>query len=260
MIDIHSHILPGVDDGAWDFDDSVAMVRSAAADGCAAMLATPHLRHERWWNSDQADLDRRFAELRRRVSETGETIELYFGGEVAVGSESFEEMLEGPGSGLPSLAGSRYLLVELDWRGLAGPPPDELVHELLVAGWWPIIAHPERVPWLMNDPALVTALATQGALFQITAGSLTGDLGRSAQRASVDLLDQDRVQFVASDAHDLNRRPPGLARARTLVAETWGEERARDLFEIHPRAVLDDRPLGPAADDRRFPTGLRVEA
>lgn len=241
MVDMHCHVLFGIDDGARSLEEGVAMAQRAAADGCRAMIATPHIRHERWWNDDRADLERRLEQLRQAL---GGTIELYPGGEIACHEASFEEILEGPEAGLlPSLAGSRHILLELDWQGAAGPGPEELTYEATFVGWRPILAHPERVPWLMDDLGQLATLAENGVAFQITAGSLTGDLGTAAQRAAHLLVERGWAHFVASDAHDLVRRPPGLETAARWVAERWGDAVARTLFVDNPRAVLEDRPL-----------------
>lgn len=252
MVDVHCHILFGVDDGARSLEEGVAMARRAAADGCRAMIATPHIRHERWWNSDSAELGRRLDQLRAAL---GDEIDLHTGGEIACHGASFEEMLEGPEAGLvPSLAGSRYLLLELDWQGVADPAPEELTHEVAFVGWRPILAHPERVPWLMDDLGLLATLVRGGVALQITAGSLLGTLGPSAQQAAHLLLDRGWVHFVASDAHDLERRPPGLRAAAQTVEERWGRDTAQALFVDNPRAVLEDRPLPRDAQSSPLPT------
>jgi protein-tyrosine phosphatase len=240
MIDLHCHILPGVDDGPGERAESLALCRRAAADGCTAMVATPHLRHRRWWNDDRVALELALEDLRRELE--GE-IELFSGGEIALHGESYEEMLESlPGGSLLPLAGSHYLLLELDWRGL-GPDPAEVVYEMRLKGYHSIIAHPERVDWLMEHPSLLDDLEGEGALFQVTAASVTGELGRVPQRAAQQLFEAGRVHFVASDAHGVERRPPGLAAARRTVLETWGAEAAHALFQGNPAAVLADRPL-----------------
>ena len=240
MIDLHCHILPGVDDGAQSLDEAVAMCRLAARDGCTGMVATPHQRRGEWWNADRAALAALADELQSAV---GASFRVYLGGEVHVDSSLLAEVEKLPADGgiLP-LAGSRYLLIELDSLGT----PTEtihLVHELVVAGWRPIIAHPEFIPWLAPDPELLARLIALGATAQVTAMSATGDFGRRPQSDVFTLLDAGLVHFVASDSHGVRRRPPGLGRAHRLVAGRWGEETARRLFVDNPRAVVEDRPL-----------------
>ncbi|HEV2853254.1 MAG TPA: CpsB/CapC family capsule biosynthesis tyrosine phosphatase [Thermoanaerobaculia bacterium] len=240
MIDLHCHLLPGVDDGPRSFEESVLMCRLAADDGCEAMVATPHQRRGEWWNADRELLAALVDELQGKVPPG---FRVYLGGEVHVDSGLLPEIEKLPaGGGVLPLAGSRYLLIEFDSNGT----PVEaihLVHELVVAGWRPILAHPEFIPWLAADPGLVARLVSLGALTQVTAMSVTGDFGRRPQADSHALLGAGLVHFVASDSHGVRRRPPGLRRARHLIMERWGEETARRLTVDNPRAVVEDRPL-----------------
>ncbi|HRC84099.1 MAG TPA: hypothetical protein PK413_00665 [Thermoanaerobaculia bacterium] len=218
MIDLHCHILPGIDDGARDFDEAVAMCRLAAQRGCEAMVATPHQFHAHWANDEPAVLERLLARLQERV---GPQPRLYLGAEIRVYTGLLEELERWPASSALPLAGSRYLLVEFDRRGY-GPEPRELIHELVVAGWQPIIAHPEHYPWLMENLDLVEELMARGALCQITGMSLAGGFGRNAQLACRELVDRGWVHFVASDAHGVSSRPPGLAEAYRLLEADAG--------------------------------------
>jgi protein-tyrosine phosphatase len=245
LIDLHCHLLPGVDDGAADLDEALAMCRLATADGCSTIVATPHLRHELWCNGDRAHLQELCDEIRAHLPDQPIVL---LGGEIAVNSQSVEEMFQLPDGDLLTLADSRYLLLELDFFGL-GPDPLDLVYELGVRGWWPVIAHPERVPWLAYDLALARALVDHGALLQLTAKCVTGELGRAVREACDGMLDAGLVAFVASDAHSVEMRTPGLRTAWRRVAERWGPERATELFIANPRAVIENRPL-PAAEAR----------
>ncbi len=239
LIDLHCHVLPGIDDGADSFDEAVAMCRAAAADGCSALVATPHLRHSQWWNGERRPIAGLHGRLRDRLRGRPE---LYLGGEIAINSESVEEIYELPRGELLTLAGSRYVLLELDWHGL-GPDVSEVVHELKINGLFPVIAHPERVRWLAENLSLVELLVERGAYMQLTAMSLTGGFGAGLRALSDDLVKAGLVHFVASDAHDERLRPPGLAPAYQRLAERFGEDVAQRLFVTHPRAVLDDQPL-----------------
>jgi len=240
MIDLHCHLLPGVDDGARSFEESVAMCRMAVEAGCEAMVATPHQRRGEWWNSDRERLAALADELQTRV---GPALRIYLGGEIHVDSELLAEIEKLPdGGGVFPLAGSRYLLIELH-GGVTPAAAIHLVHELAVAGWRPILAHPELIPWLADDREMVSRLVSLGALTQVTAMSVAGDFGRRPQLHTHALLDAGLVHFLASDSHNTRRRPPGLRRAYELVAERWGEETARRLTLDNPRAVVEDRPL-----------------
>jgi protein-tyrosine phosphatase len=244
MIDLHCHLLPGVDDGAQSLAEAIAMCRMAAADGCEAMVATPHQRRGEWWNADTGHLAGLAGQLQEAV---GPGFRVFLGGEIHVDAELLEEVEKLPdGGGVLPLAGSRYLLIEF---GPSGTPAESvhLIHELAVAGWRPVIAHPEFIPWLAPDLDLLALLVSRGALTQVTAMSLTGDFGRRPQSDAVALLEAGLVHFVASDSHGVRRRPPGLARAYRTIADRWGEEAARRLTTDNPRAVVEDRPLPEAA-------------
>ncbi len=241
MIDLHCHILPGVDDGAQSLPEAVAMCRLAAEDGCEAMVATPHQRRGEWWNCDRQRLAALAGELQEAV---GPQPRVLLGGEVHVDNDLLGEVENG--GGILPLAGSRYLLIEF---GPYGTPAESvhLIHELVVAGWRPIIAHPEFIPWLAPDLDLVALLVARGALTQVTAMSLTGEFGRRPQNDVAALLETGLVHFVASDSHGVRRRPPGLRRAYETIAGRWGEDAARRLTTDNPRAVVEDRPLPEAA-------------
>jgi protein-tyrosine phosphatase len=239
MIDLHCHLLPGVDDGPWRLEESVAMCRLAESEGTRVLVATPHQRHPSWWNEDRAKLLALVAELQERL---GEWPRVLPGAEIRADAELVAAVDELPGGSLLPLAGSRYLLVELN-RQAPTVDPAELVHELTVAGWHPILAHPEHYPWLLAQPELIERLIAQGALLQITGASLTGYFGRRPQLACRNLLDAGWVHFVASDAHGIDRRPPGLQAAFAALAHGWGEETAQALTSGNPAAVIENRPL-----------------
>ena len=239
MIDLHMHVLPGVDDGPDQAREAVEMCRRAAAAGCEAIVATPHQRHASWENTDSARLAEILADLQEAV---GPSPKLLPGAEIRIDSRLIEDLDNLPASGLLPLAGTRYLLLEAD-RHLPGPEPTDLVHELSIRGWRPIFAHPEFIPSLSDDPELLSALVDQGALMQITAGSLLGKFGRQAQRTATEMLDSGRVHVVASDAHGVRWRPPDLAEAHAAIASRWGERTAWRMCVGHPRAIIQDRPL-----------------
>jgi protein-tyrosine phosphatase len=246
MIDLHCHLLPGVDDGPEELDESVELCRLAAADGCEALVATPHQRHPLWWNGDRELLESRLTTVQERL---GPKPRLLAGAEIHVDSiQVLEEIQKLPGGSLLSLAGSRYLLLELSRQEDWGPDPAELIHELVVTGWTPVLAHPEMYPWLAGRSDLIAHWIELGALTQVTAMSVTGDFGLRPRQMTHLLLDQGLVHFVASDSHGSRRRPPGLSAAFRTIAERWGDETANALIVSNPQAVIDNLPIpGPAA-------------
>jgi protein-tyrosine phosphatase len=168
--------------------------------------------------------------------------EILLGGEIRIDEAILEALAQPDLDGILPLAGSSYLLLEYDRFGMI-MDPEGLVHELTVSGWTPVFAHPEFIPGLGDDIDLMRHLATMGALFQITAMSLTGAFGRNIRKQVEKLLDLDLVHFVASDAHDTSSRPPGLEEAHEIIATGWGAEAADNLTSLHPRAVVENRPL-----------------
>lgn len=253
MIDLHLHLVPGVDDGAQTLTQAIEMARLAAADGCEALVATPHQRRDEWGNDDARRLADRLAEVASHLApltpinpasdDRGSVPRLLLGGEVRVDSELLADLAKPGHSGVLSLAGSRYLLLEFEPDGV-GPDPVDVVQELLREGWAPIVAHPEVVPffWQRDDDPLAR-LVEAGALFQVTAMSVTGEFGKGARERVWELLRAGCVQFVASDSHRPDWRPPGLAQARRLLARELGEALATELTVTNPRAVIENRPL-----------------
>jgi protein-tyrosine phosphatase len=243
MIDLHAHVLPGVDDGPATVEEAVAMCRSAAADGVGTIVATPHQYHELWENADRDALAGLLATVRDAV---GPAPKLLLGAEVRVDSELLAEVDRLPGGTLLTLAGSHYLLLEFPSLRPA-TSPRHVVHEVLVAGWRPVVAHPERIPWLAEDLEMLFALHERGALLQVTAASVAGRFGRRPQACCEALLGAGAVALVGSDAHNLTTRAPGLSDARRVIAARWGEELAQRLFVDNPAAVLADRTIPPPA-------------
>jgi protein-tyrosine phosphatase len=256
MIDIHSHVLPGIDDGTDSLREAVDFCRAAAADGITDLVATPHQQVEPWWNDEVkhlVDLRRRLA---RALDHAGIPLRLHGGGEIRVGADLLDH-LDDLDAGRPSpvlpLADGRWLLLELS-RQVPTPDLEGLLHEMVVSGWRPILAHPEDIHWLWDDPTRFARLVEVGATLQVTAASVTGQRSRMHLHRTRSLLDAGLVAFVASDSHNLTSRPPGLAAVRDELEHRWGSAAARLLTQEHPEAVLADLPLGSAAAMERTPT------
>lgn len=234
MIDIHSHILPGLDDGAGSPEEAVAMARLAAADGISAVVATPHVITGLYNNTRETILS---AAGRLNALLQKEEIAL----SVLPGAEyRLEPDLPGRlsrGELLTINDGGRYLLVELP----AASVPEytvPVIYDLLLQGVTPVIAHPERNTGLMKRPSLLYDLVARGALAQVTAGSLTGQFGPASSSAARIFLEHGCAHFIATDAHSSRSRVPALAAAALEAAGLAGEERARSLVGGNPgRAV-----------------------
>ena len=235
MIDIHSHVLWGVDDGASSLEDSIAILRAAWADGTTGIVATPH-SNARY--SFQADLCRRgIEELAARTE--GQPV-IHLGCEFQVTVDNIGPLLDRPT--IYTMNGGPYLLLECpDFH--IGRYTESILERLLQADIVPIIVHPERNPLLVRDLDRLEGWVGLGCLIQVTALSITGGFGGSVRSASLRLLDRGLVHAVASDAHDLEHRPPGLSAAARAVRGRLGEEAADLLFTDNPRAIVEGLPL-----------------
>lgn len=245
MIDLHSHILPGVDDGARTMDDSLALARDAVIDGISAMVATPHVRHD--YPTDPAVMAGLVERLRLALAEGGIPLDVLPGGEIAL------EPLMGMDAAMLdrfSLGGSgRYVLVEFPYDGWPLPLPEQ-VDRLVTMGVTPIIAHPERSADVQERPGRLAPLVEAGAMAQITAASLDGRLGRPSYRAAVSLLDQELAHVIASDAHMPGVRAVGMAAAAASLGDgPLAEWLTREV----PAAVVAGEaiPRRPVAHRRR---------
>ncbi len=231
MIDIHSHILPGLDDGAASAAAAIEMLRLAAENGITDIAATPH-SNERYSFSPDA-VESAIAALRMAAGAGAPRI--HYGCEMHLTPENVDRAMREPWHF--TLGHRGYLLVE--FGNLFVPKNSgQILRRLRDAGARPVIAHPERNPILRERTADLEAWVEDGCLLQVTAQSLLGQFGRSAETAGMELVAEGLVHCVASDAHDPKRRPPLLGDAQRLVEGAFGADRARALFNDHPRAML----------------------
>jgi protein-tyrosine phosphatase len=236
MIDIHHHCLPGIDDGPRTLSESVELCRMAAEEGIETIVATPHVLRGRWQNTSRPQLNAAIEELRSSI---GATPRLILGSEYFFGHD-MDEMLRNQ-SILP-LAGSRYVLVE--FASHAVPPlVREPLYRVQLDGWTPIIAHPERNLVFQARPDLLASLIRIGVKTQVTTGSLTGEFGPAAEASALDFLKWGWVHMMATDAHNVIRRPPRFRAARARVADLAGEAIAEALFMENPKSVVENRGL-----------------
>ncbi len=214
MIDLHSHILPGIDDGSKSLAMSLEMARIAVADGTRIIACTPHMLPGVYDTSREAMIAG-VAELSAALADAGIGLHLLTGADVHVVPDLIDKLSDGRA---PSLGDSRYFLFEPPHH-VAPPGIESLVAEIIEAGWIPILTHPERLTWIEKHYDLICRLDAAGAVIQLTAGSITGGFGKRAQYWAQRMLDEGRVDIIASDAHDPVRRPPGLSRARDRIAK-----------------------------------------
>ena len=231
MIDIHSHILPNLDDGARDLGEAVEMARMAASDGITHMTVTPHMYNGLSHNPEPDEIRVRVESLQREI---GDILKLLPGNEVHIAHDIAEKASEGR---LTPLNHKNYMLIELP--SMSVPVGVEaLFYRLQVQGITPILVHPERNSELQRHPSRVAEFVEKGVRIQVTAMSLTGDFGKAALTTAERLLRHNCVHFLATDTHRANRRPPILSAGRDAAAKIVGEESARKMVEDHPLAVI----------------------
>ena len=235
MIDIHSHILPGLDDGSKNLEQSVAMLRMAAEAGTTDIVASPHANQE--YAFDATLVEQRISEVQAAA---GDMPRIYYGCDFHLTLENIEDAVRVPEK--YSINHKGYLLVEFS-DFLVPKTTEEIFARLMQARLRPIVTHPERNQLLQRRLGDLEAWAAQGVYMQVTAQSFLGRFGRTAKAFAHELMSRGLVKFVASDAHDTKWRPPRMDEAFRYVEKTFGEEAALRVFEENPRSALAGVPL-----------------
>ena len=235
MVDIHCHLLPGLDDGPDTLDEALEMAEMAIADGITHVVATPHASHE--YRFDPELVRQRRDEIQAQL---GHRLTLATGCDFHLSFENLQNLSKDPAK--YSINQKNYLLVE--FPGFAIPPTiEETLHHLQLAQLTPIITHPERNALIRSQPERLWRWIRQGCYVQITAQSLLGRFDSKVRRLVESWLDEGRIHFFASDAHNLTSRPLRLREAYEAVVKRRGEEEARALFRDNPLAAFEGRPL-----------------
>lgn len=237
MIDLHCHILPGIDDGAPDLAVSLAMARCAVLDGIRVTACTPHI-YPGLYENNRDGIAAAVAELQVKLREADIDLELVIGADTHLAPDLLGAIREGR---VPTLNHSRYLLLEPPHHSVP-PRFEESVFQLRAAGIVPVITHPERLSWIEEHYSTFERMARGGAWMQITSGSLTGRFGKRPKYWGERMLDEGLVHLLATDSHHIDRRPPLLGEGRDAAARRVGEEEAWHLVRTRPRGILDDVP------------------
>ena len=238
MIDIHSHTLPGLDDGADCLEESLAMLRMAAEAGTSDIVASPHANDR--YPYDPETVRSKIAELQEA---SRESIKVHRGCDFHLSFSNIQDALENPTK--YTINGRSYILVEFSDMAL---PPNALAifDSMLAAGMVPIITHPERNPIIRKNLAMVSAWVEHDCLVQVTGDSLLGRFGKAAMKAASALMERDLVHVIASDAHNTRSRTPALSEAHAHVASHYSQEHAEALFVSYPKAILSGQPVDTA--------------
>ena len=236
MIDLHTHFLPGVDDGAQTLDEGLALARMAVADGIHVAVMTPHVHPGRYENR-LSNLRDRFAAFRGALADAGIPLEIRLAGEVRLGMEALTLLLEGDLPILGEVDGYRVMLLEFPHQTLP-VGTQQFIEKLLKMRVRPLIAHPERNKAVMLQPERLGLLLDAGCWLQLTAGSLTGRFGESARKTAQFIVRNRWAHVIATDSHNAAHRPPALAEGHKVVAELVDVTYANQLVQDNPARIL----------------------
>ncbi len=232
-VDIHSHILPGVDDGPATVDDSIALAKEAVANGLTDVVATPHLNLDLFPFSLSA-CQKALRHLKEALAGENIPLEIHLGAEVKVDPTIIEGL---KAKEIPTLAGGKYVLIEIPFD-IIPAFTRELIFEIQLLGLVPVLAHPERNNRIQDNPDLLRPFIDSGCWTQINSTSVTGYLGQASQDCAFQLLAKGWVNVIASDSHEAGNRGPNFKNAVALAAKYTGVRNAQKLVRENPAQVL----------------------
>jgi protein-tyrosine phosphatase len=237
MIDLHTHILPGVDDGASDLATALDMARMAVDDGIQVMACTPHFMPG-MYDNEASDIRQRVTDLTQRLGDADIPLQLVVGSDAHIRPDFLARLRD---DAILRLNDSRYVLFEPP-HNIAPQRLEDLLFNIVASGFVPILTHPERLKWIESQFSIFEDLSRIGVWMQITAGSLTGRFGARPKYWAEKMLAQGMVHILATDAHNLKSRPPLLNEAFEIAKSYVGLDEANNLVLVRPVNILDDLP------------------
>lgn len=240
MVDIHAHILPGIDDGAKDLDHALEMADLAVESGVTILVTTPHCNQYRnpanLWDNE---LIKHFRDFQAELKKADIPLTIVPGMEI-YGTEDTPLYLRD--KQMIGLNGSNYPLIEFPFRNYGGQATD-ILEEVVALGMVPIVAHPERYLYVQDEPGILNLWAEMGCLFQVNKGSLLGRFGRQEQRLGMELIRRNFAFAVASDAHTPTARSTWMADVEELISEEFSPDMAKRLLETNPLRILKNEKI-----------------
>ncbi len=255
MIDLHSHILPGLDDGSQELPNSLEMAQRYVTQGVECVACTPHILPGLYNNSGQ-QIRLAVEQLQQQLEAEGIALRLVPGADNHITPDFVSRLRSGH---LLTLGGTRYVLVEPPHH-VAPARLEDLFFNILLADYVPILTHPERLTWIEEKYDLIKRLAGRGVWMQITSGSLLGKFGRRPCYWAERMLSEGLVHIMATDSHDNVRRRPDLLKGRMAAEQLVGAEEAEALVVTRPRAILDNKPSADCRAPRGSSSGDRQRA
>ena len=218
MIDLHSHILPGLDDGSQSMKDTLVMAEKAIEDGITKIVATPH--HKNGYDNTRLEIIDSVEEVNSVLQQYNLNLQVMPGQEIRIYGEIMEDYLNGE---IQTLADSKYIFIELP-SGYVPRYTEELLYKMQLDGLIPIIVHPERNQELMSNPDKLYQFVKKGTLTQLTAGSIAGKFGKKIKQFSEELMEANLSHFIASDAHNTTNRSFHMTAAYEMIQQEFGED------------------------------------
>ncbi len=257
MIDIHSHIIPNVDDGSQSFDESVRMLEMSVEDGVKAIVATPHMFSHSGKIKEIEKFRDIFSEFKKKVDELDPGIEIFQGSENYFTSCLRENLKKFPD--ILTINNGDYFLLEFPMNFIF-PGTKDFIFNILNEGYIPVICHPERNTDIQTKPSILYEFLVAGALSQLDAGSLRGDFGSDVKDTANVLLKNNLVHVIASDCHDPRVRPPGLSGMKKIIS--WIEPDKIELFlKYIPAAIINNEgipDIGPLKDPSKSKSVINI--
>ncbi|KKI93269.1 tyrosine protein phosphatase [Bacillus sp. SA1-12] len=230
MIDIHSHILPGVDDGAQTVEDAISMAKLAVEEGITKIIATPHHQNGKYINSKEHILEE-VIDLNRILQNEKIPLEVLPGQETRIYGELLDDLEKGD---ILTLNASNYLFIELP-SGHVPRYTEKLLFDVQLKGLTPVIVHPERNSEVIENPEILFNLVKKGSLTQVTAGSISGHFGKKIQKFSMQLIETNQTHFISSDAHNISTRKFRIRESISVVEKEFGRQA---VYYFHENAEL----------------------